>query len=87
VLAVAGPDHQWKIFNIREFKPPSNPEDWHFPATGSLVIVPTTPDEASLTADGLSKRLLREDFNEKFEITSKANRGCAFAPAIRICGK
>jgi hypothetical protein len=85
VLAVAGPDGQWKIFDVREFKPPSNPEDWRFPATSSLVIVPATPAEASLTTDGLTQRLLGGDSNGKLRIGSKANQGCG-APAIRNCG-
>jgi hypothetical protein len=87
VLAVAGPDHQWKIFDLREFKPPSNPDDWHFPNASSLAIVPVTPDEASLTANGLTKHVLGGDSNAQFEIRSKAGRGCREAAPVRSCGK
>jgi hypothetical protein len=87
VLAIAGPDRQWKIFDVREFKPPSNPEDWHFPTASSLVIVPATPNETSLMADGLIERLSVGDSNEKFGIRSKANQGCRREAAIRTCGK
>jgi hypothetical protein len=87
VLVVAGPDRLWKIFDLRDFTPPSNPEDWHFPTTSSLVIVPSTSDEASLTPDGLMKRLLGAGANEKFAIGSKANKGCRVEPPVRICGK
>jgi len=86
LLAVAGPDRQWKIFDLREFKPPSNPDEWRYPAAGSLVIVPTTPDEASLTMDGLTKRLSGADPGGKLMVRSKAGQGC-LAPAIRSCGK
>jgi hypothetical protein len=86
VLAVAGADREWKIFDVREFKPPSNPEDWHFPAASSLAIVPVTTDEASLTLDGLAERLIGTDSKEKFGIGSKANRGCR-EQGIRTCGK
>jgi len=87
VLAVAGPDHQWKIFDVREFKPPSNPEDWHFPNSSSLVLAPVTPDEASLTADALTQRVSSADSNKEFHIRSKANQGCRPEPPIRTCGK
>jgi hypothetical protein len=85
VLAIAGPDHHWKIFDLREFKPPSNPEEWHFPAASPLALVPTTPDEASLTVNGLIRRVAEGDSNDKFEIRSRAGLGCR-APAIRSCG-
>jgi hypothetical protein len=84
LLAVAGPDHQWKIFDVREFKPPSNPEEWHFPIASSITLVPTTPSEASLTANALTKRLLETDPN-KFARNSKVSQGCHF-PAVRTCG-
>ncbi len=86
VLAVAGPDQQWKVFDLREFRPPSNPDEWHFPNAGSLVIVPTTPDEASLTIDNLTTRLKSSNSESNFKINSKAGRGCLM-PAIRTCGK
>jgi PA14 domain len=85
MLAIAGPDHQWKIFDLREFKPPSNPDDWHFPNDGSLTVVPVTPDEASLTANALTDHLLTGDANVKFDRGSKSGLGCR-TPAIRICG-
>lgn len=86
VLAVAGPDRKWRIFDVREFKPPPNPEDWHFPTNSSLAIVPVTPDEASLTINELTRHLSPGDPDEKFRIKSKADRGCR-AAAIRVCGQ
>lgn len=85
VLAIAGPDHDWRIFDVREFKPPPNPEDWPFPISSSLFLAPTTPDEASLTVNALTKLLLNTDDSNKFVIKSKAGLGCR-APVIRICG-
>jgi PA14 domain len=84
MLAVAGPDHEWKAFDVREFKPPSNPDEWNFPTAGSMVVVPTTPEEAATTVNSLSKRLWKADFNGKSP-KSKAGSGCAAQP-IRICG-
>jgi hypothetical protein len=86
VLAVAGPDHRWKLFDVREFKPPSNPEDWHFPIASSLVLVAATPEESSLTMNGLAERLSGGDSTETFWMRSKTERGCR-EPAVRVCGK
>lgn len=84
VLAVEGPDRRWKIFDVREFKPPPNPDEWQFGIVSSVAIAPTTPDEASLTAGTLMKRLMEGASNGGFRIKSKAGLGCR-APAIRIC--
>ena len=86
VLAVAGPDQRWKLFNVREFKPPSNPEDWHFPIASSLVLVAATPEEAALTMNGLAERLSGGDPTERFWVRSKTDRGCR-EPAVRVCGQ
>jgi hypothetical protein len=84
MLAVAGPDHQWKVFDVREFKPPSNPDEWQFPAASSMVIEPTTPEEASLTVNGLAKRIWGGDYR-KLGMKSRGSSGCAYQP-VRVCG-
>jgi hypothetical protein len=76
LLAVAGPDHRWKAFDLRDFKPPSDPDEWQFPASSSVRIVPTKPEEASLTADDVMKN---------FEFKSKSGASCRSYPAIRTC--
>jgi hypothetical protein len=86
VLAVAGPDQPWTVFDIREFKPPSNPEDWRYSAVNSVRIVPTTPEEASLDREHLFQQLARADPNEKFGGRAKAGNGCV-APPIRSCSR
>ena len=87
VLAVAGPNEEWKVFNIQEFKPPANPEDWQYADTSSLAVVPTKPEEAHLTKDELFKRLSRANSLERFNIVPrKKDRSCAEIPAVRICG-
>jgi PA14 domain len=85
VLAVAGPDRRWKIFDLREFKPPSNPDEWRFPSASSLVLVPTEPQEASLTIEELLKHLSQNGLNGESEIKSRASRSCRFEPAVRVC--
>jgi hypothetical protein len=87
VLAIAGPDQTWRVFSTREFKPPSNPEDWRYPAANSITIVPTTPYEASVTRDDLLRKLTDTDPNEKSAIKSSAVKGCSFAEPIRVCSK
>jgi hypothetical protein len=29
VLAIAPPEERWRIFNMTDFKPPKDPDDWH----------------------------------------------------------
>jgi hypothetical protein len=86
MLAVAGPDHQWKIFSTKAFKPPSDPEDWRYPAANSTTVVPTTPNEASLTIRELFRKLTDTDPDERFTIKSAGHSGCAYEPT-RSCGK
>ena len=86
VLAIAGPDHQWKIFDVREFKPPPNPDDWRFSNTSSVAIVATAPAEASLSLEELMRRLPGHEASDESGSKSKAGRGC-FAPATRTCGR
>ena len=86
VLAVAGPDQPWKVFSTKEFKPPPNPEDWHYSAANSVTILPTTPEEASLSMDHLLQQLAEADPNEKSGVRSKTGNGC-LAPPIRSCSR
>lgn len=87
VLAVAGPDHRWKVFDLKDFKPPSNPDTWQFPANSSLVVVPTRPEEASLTEKSLAKRLREGDPEHRYELRLKGSAGCRGMAAARICGE
>ena len=85
VLALAGPDRRWRVFDTRVFKPPSNPEDWSYPASNSVTIVPTSPHEASLNADRLFRQLAETDPREKAAIESHGVKSCRFALPIRAC--
>jgi hypothetical protein len=87
VLAIAGPDQHWRVFSTKEFKPPPNPEDWQYPAANSVTIVPTTPEEASLTIDQLFQQLEIADPNEKVAVRSNARGGCSFVPPVRSCSR
>lgn len=86
VLVVAGPDQPWRVFDTREFKPPSNPEDWRYSATNSLTIVPVTPEEAALDRGYLFQQLAGTDTNEKSGVRAKAGNGCV-TPPVRSCSK
>jgi hypothetical protein len=88
LLAVAGPDGQWKVFDIQEFRPPSNPEDWHYDETSAVAVVPTNPAEAELTKDELFKRLSITDSPDNFKIVKKKKaQSCAQYSAVRTCGR
>jgi hypothetical protein len=84
VLAIAGPNHHWRIFSTKEFKPPSNPDDWKFSASNSVSIVPVTPEEASLSTKHLLDRLKETNPNESSN-KLKSVRGCTIWPAVRTC--
>lgn len=84
LLAIAGPDGQWRVFDATELKPPSNPDAWRFPEAGKMAIVPVTPAEASLNMTSLLERLVRADPAEKRLIDRKAGSGC-FTAGARIC--
>ena len=87
VLAVAGPDRQWKLFSTKEFKPPSNPEDWHYPQASAVNIVPTTPDEASFTADTLLHQLPGVELTPKPTRKSRKTNTCSFQAPVRSCSR
>ncbi len=84
VLAIAGPDGQWKVFDVQDFKPASNPDEWKYgEASRRVEIVATRPEEAGLTVTGLFKALgIERVFADR-----KHKRACAeFAP-VRTCGQ
>jgi hypothetical protein len=85
VLAIAGPDGTWHVFNTGDFKPPANPENWHYPAASSMTVVPVTPDEASITIDALFRKLADTDHGMKSAL--KAGRKACSFDAVRNCGK
>ncbi len=87
VLAIAGPDRHWRLFSTKEFKPPSNPEDWRYPAANSVTIVPATPSEASLSMDHLFGQLGDSDSSENFALRSPTGKGCRFAAPVRSCSR
>ena len=84
VLAMAGADHEWRVFNTTELKPPSNPEAWHFPTVNTVTIVAPTPEAAALSMKALFEQLIRADPNEKLVMDPKAGSGCTAAP-VRAC--
>ncbi len=86
LLAIAGPEYRWRVFNTAEFAPPRNPEEWHYSGASAMTIVPVTPAEASLTMKSLFARLEENDRRERFVIKADSTRGCA-ADAVRSCGK
>ena len=84
-LAVAGPDRRWKVFDAREFKPPSNPEEWKFADQSSLKIVPNTPEEACLTWESMNRQLTHGESGQRFKSKIKSGGGCS-GPGVRTCG-
>ena len=85
VLAMAGADHQWRLFSTKELKPPTDPHEWHFARTNAVSIVPVTPEEASLTVGGLFKQLGEPVAEETFRKKKKRQEACAVVPPVRTC--
>lgn len=86
VLAIAGPDRRWRAFSTKQFKPPSDPGDWRYPDAGSVAMVPTTPEEASLSMERLFQEFAASDPVEKFAVRSEAGKGCLAMP-VRSCSR
>jgi hypothetical protein len=86
VLAIAGPDRHWKLFSTREFKPPSNPEDWRYPAANTTTIVPTTPDEASLSMNQIFQQISDPEGSGKPTFKLEMSKSC-LTPSVRICSR
>ena len=85
VLAIAGPDQRWHVFNTSDFKPPANPEKWQYPAVSTIELVPVKTSEASLTTDELFRRMIQSDPSEKKAIKAVRRSGCSYG-AVRTCG-
>jgi hypothetical protein len=47
MLAVAGPDGNWRLFNTEEFKPPADPEKWKYGNPAELAV---PPDQGAVRA-------------------------------------
>jgi hypothetical protein len=86
VLAICGHDQRWRVFTTKEFKPPSNPENWRYPPANSVTLVQTTPEEASLTRDELLKKLASASAKEKHPAKGNRSMGCMTEP-VRTCGR
>jgi hypothetical protein len=86
VLAIAGPDQHWKVFSTNDFKAPSNPENWHYPAANAVTLLATNPEEASLTLNDLLRRLGEPGAGNKLVLKSRERKACMAQP-IRSCGK
>lgn len=84
LLAVAGPDRQWRLFDTQTFKAPSNPADWPSETASPVQIVPTSPREASLTMTSLFHQLAETNSSEKSVLDRKLSAGCIGA-AVRTC--
>jgi len=90
MLAVAGPDGRWRLFNTEEFKPPSNPEDWKY-ATPAELSVPADQDavRASMAAETgkpQKKKKQRDEGPPEWDRQADPSaKGCAWYPT-RNCG-
>lgn len=78
ILAVAGPDAQWRVFSTDAFKPPPNPENWKF-EPAAVPPLELELDDAPPSLDTLLRVL-----GERAEASSEA--GCVAYP-VRDCGQ
>lgn len=59
VLSVAGEGERWRIFNLQEFKPPANPDDWKYGDANQLKPAPD-PDAGRTRLRDKSKKRARK---------------------------
>jgi hypothetical protein len=78
ILAVAGPDGEWRLFSTDAFKPPPNPEDWKYVQAANPALELETDDAPPAVNELL--RALGEDTK------AAASFGCVAYPT-RDCGK
>jgi len=78
ILAVAGPEGQWRAFSTDVLKPPPNPENWKYTQTNNAVLE-LEGDDAPPKIDELLRAL-------GDEADASAAAGCVAYPT-RDCGK
>jgi PA14 domain len=79
VLAVAGPEGDWRVFSTEEFKPPANPENWKYASPDALAIPPDQAVKHAMPAkDAVKPPKKKRDAKDQAE-------GCMAYP-VRICG-
>ncbi len=87
VLAVAGPEGDWRVFNTEEFKPPANPENWKFSGRDATAVPPypepTLAKKAARPAKPPKKN--RPAQNEWWRYARGSDQGCIAYPT-RVCG-
>jgi hypothetical protein len=80
VLAVAGPDEEWRVFSTDEFKPPANPDEWKYGDPSGLIAAKMPdPNRRKLTKSlhEAAKRPPPEDRMRALRLAA----GCAPLPA------
>ncbi len=90
VLAIAGPDGDWRIFSTDEFKPPANPADWKYGNPNDLTV----PKNQDAKRVRLRDELGKTGAKPKLEIVlgmdpdspeRAPGTGCIARP-VRFCG-
>lgn len=82
LLAIAGPDGDWRVFDVSDYKPPSNLDGAQLSVKSSAAIVPVTPAEASLRAENLFRQITTTP--RRLHFRRRVEEACD-TPAVRVC--
>ena len=87
VLAVAGPEGDWRVFSTEEFKPPANPENWKY-ATPDALAVPPAPvvNRVMPAKKAVKPPKKKRDAKHEWERYAQASAEGCMAYPVRSCG-
>lgn len=88
ILAVAGPEEPWRVFNTDEFKPPSNPDDWKYGSLGDLKVPPNPDADRTRLSDVLGKQAKKSAPAKSDQAAPSPAEGClVHSPVKHWCGQ
>ncbi len=78
VLAVAGPEGDWRVFSTEEFKPPANSENWKYATPDAFAVPPEPAANRAAAKEAVKPPKKKRD-------AKVSSEGCMFYP-VRNCG-
>jgi hypothetical protein len=90
VLAIAGPEGDWRVFSTDEFKPPANPADWKYGSSNDLAVEKNQDGKRAKLRDEVGKPGARPKLEivlglEPDSPERAPGTGCISRP-VRFCG-
>ena len=87
VLAVAGPEGDWRVFNTEEFKPPADPEKWKYSAPDALAVPPDqSANRTARAMEAVKPPKRKRDAKPQSDRRAQAPAEGCLAYPVRMCG-